>query len=70
MTNRIVIKKANRIIDVFFGEEGFGQQEWVRFLLIGNYLKFVTGAQLNPQDFSEVKKMLGLAGVQQKKVPA
>jgi len=68
MTNRIVIKKANRIIDVFFGEEGFVQQEWVRFLLVGNYLKYVIGAQLSPQDFTEVKKLLGLSGTQQKKV--
>lgn len=60
MTKRLVIKKANKVIDVFSGEQGFAEQEWTRFLLVGKYLKFIKGAQLSPHDFNEVKAQLQL----------
>lgn len=60
MTNRIVIKKANNIIDVFHGEEGFEKHEWTRFILVRGYLKYINGAQLSANDFFTVKKELGL----------
>lgn len=60
MTKRIVIKKANRIIDVFFGEEDFAQQDWVRFLQVGKHLKFISGTHMSPADFNVVKLELGL----------
>ena len=56
MTNRVVIRKHHRIIDVFHGEEGWEENNWNRFLLVGNYLKFIKGAQMSPQDFNTVKK--------------
>lgn len=60
MTNKLVIRKANRIIDVFSGEQGFVEQDWTRFLLVGKFLKFIKGAQLSPTDFNLVKKELQL----------
>ncbi len=60
MSKRIVIKKANHIIDVFHGEEGFEEQNWTRFLLKNKFLKYIKGAQLSAQDFFLIKKELGL----------
>jgi hypothetical protein len=60
MTNRVVIRKHHRIIDVFHGEEGWEENNWTRFLLVGNYLKFIKGAQMSPKDFNSVKKELAL----------
>lgn len=60
MSQRVIIRKANHVIDVFFGEEGFNQKEWTRFLLVGNFLKFIKGAKLSHQDFNVVKKELNL----------
>jgi hypothetical protein len=64
MTNRIVIKKNNRVYDVFTGEEGFEPQHWTRFVLAGNgrsrTLKFIKGATLSPEDFAYVQKQLGV----------
>ena len=60
MSKRIVIRKLNKIIDVFSGEEGWESDHWTRFVLIGNYLKFIKGVQLSPHDFNHVKKELGL----------
>ena len=60
MTNRIVIRKQNRIIDVFHGEEGFEEHNWTRFLLKNRFLKYIKGVQMSPQDFNQVKKELSL----------
>ena len=43
MTNSVVIRKHHRIIDVFHGKEGWEENNWTRFLLVGNYLKFIRG---------------------------
>lgn len=60
MSNRLIVKKHNRFIDVFSGEEGFEEQDWTRFLLVGTFLKFIKGAQLSAHDFNQVKKELNL----------
>ena len=60
MTNRIVIRKQNHVIDVFHGEEGFKEHNWTRFLLKNKFLKYIKGAQMSPQDFNQVKKELSL----------
>ena len=58
MSNRIIIKRANHIIDVFHGEQGFEQDTWTRFLLVRGFLKFIKGSNLSPSDFNYVKKEL------------
>ena len=60
MTNRIVIRKQNNILDVFHGKEGFEEHNWTRFLLKNKFLKYIKGAQMSPQDFNQVKKELSL----------
>lgn len=61
MSQRIVIRKANKIIDVFHGEQGWEKHEHTRLMLTSNnFLKFVSGAKLSSQDFYEVKKQLGI----------
>lgn len=59
-TDRIVVKKANHVIDVFHGERGFEQQQWTRFLLVRGFLKFIKGAQLSAHDLRSVKAKLGI----------
>ena len=55
-TKRLVVKKANRIIDVFFGETGWTKDEWARFAVIpGGYIKHLGGATLSTQDFQEIR---------------
>ncbi len=57
-TQRLVVKKANRIIDVFFGETGFGKEEWARFAVIpGGFLKHLGGSFLSAEDFQEIRKL-------------
>jgi len=60
MSNRIVIKKANHVVDVFHGEQGFAPQHWTRFLVVRGFLKFRKGTQMSGQDFNFVKKELGV----------
>ena len=60
MTNHIIVRKQNHIIDVFHGEEGFEEHNWTRFLLKNKFLKYIKGAQMSPQDFNQVKKELSL----------
>lgn len=61
MTNRIVVKRLGKIIDVFTGEQGWEPEHWTRFLLVNNYLKFIKGSQMSPQDFNDIKKQLGIS---------
>lgn len=61
MSERIVIKQANRIVDVFFGEEGFEPEHWTRFIMVGHsFLKYVAGANMPTTDFNFVRKQLGV----------
>lgn len=59
MTDRIIIRKNNRILDVFHGEEGFAEQQWSRFLLVNKTLKFIKGAQMSVADLQTLKQMVG-----------
>ena len=59
-TERIVLRRANNILDVFHGEEGFHVQQWTRFLIVRGYLKYLKGAQLAAHDLLAVKKMIGV----------
>ncbi len=60
MNKHIIIKKANNVIDVFHGQEGWEKQDWTRFLLVKGFLKYINGAQMSTNDFFFVKKELGL----------
>ena len=64
MSDRIVIRKANSVVDVFFGETGFDSKHWTRFSVIkthnGPFLKYIKGASI-PQDLMmQVHKQLGV----------
>lgn len=60
----IKILRANNVIDVFFGAEGFEQKEWSRFLHIKkgkqSFLKFLKGAVMPDTKLAELKKKLGV----------
>ena len=62
MTERIKIKRANKVVDVFFGEKGWKPQEHTRLLMVntknGVFLKYLSGAQLSTSDFNSVKEKL------------
>lgn len=62
MPEHIKIKRANKIVDVFFGEEGWEPQEHTRLLLVntknGVFLKYLSGAQLSNSDFNSIKEKL------------
>ena len=62
MSERIQIKRANKVVDVFFGEEGWEPQEHTRLLMVntknGVFLKYLSGAQLSNNDFNSVKEKL------------
>jgi hypothetical protein len=59
MSKRIVIRQAGKIVDVFFGEEGWEEKDWARFLIMPNkYLKFLRGASLTPEDYTAVTNMV------------
>lgn len=60
MSKRIVIKRVNHVVDVFFGEEGWEADGWCRFYQSGKYLKKIGGVALSQEDFKTVKKELGL----------
>lgn len=61
MSERIVIKQANRIVDVFWGEEGFEPDNWTRFVVVGHtFLKYLAGANMTAQDFNDVRTRLGV----------
>lgn len=52
MSKRIVIRKAGKIVDVFFGEEGWEKDEWARFIMMpGKFLKFLRGTTLSDSDY-------------------
>ena len=59
MSNRIVIRKAGKIVDVFFGEEGWEKEEWARFIMMPDkYLKFLRGATLSTEDYRSLHREL------------
>lgn len=60
MSDHIVLRKANNIVDVFHDEQGFNPQGWTRFLLVRGYLKYIKSVQMNNQDLVTVKTMLGV----------
>ena len=64
MSNRIIIRKANSVVDIFFGESGWDQKHWTRMSIVktakGPFLKYLKGAQINQHDILEVHKQLGI----------
>lgn len=64
MSNRIVIRKTNHIVDIFFGEFGFDSKHWTRMTTVktkeGIFLKYLKGARISQQDMIEVHKILGV----------
>ena len=62
MPERIKIKRTNKVVDVFFGKEGWEPHEHTRLLMVntknGVFLKYLSGAQLSNSDFNSVKEKL------------
>lgn len=62
MSDRLIIRKANYVIDVFFGETGFDSKHWTRFAIAkhpgGQFLKYIKGASLSAHDLAKVKTLL------------
>lgn len=55
----LVIQQHNRMIDIFFGEEGFHQSEWSRYIAIKGKLEYVKGKKLGPTVMAYVANNLG-----------
>ena len=56
---------SGRVADVFSGQEGWGQEQWTRFIVIGygrsRTIKFLKGIQLDKPTFLFVQqKLMGL----------
>lgn len=60
MSNRILIKRSNNVVDVFFGEQGFAPHHWARFVLNNKQLKHLKGASLPSNDWRFVCDQLGV----------
>jgi hypothetical protein len=60
MTN-IVLRKANKYIDVFFGQYGWQENQWTRFVTAQQdgifALKRVKGAHVDNKTYAQVKQM-------------
>lgn len=59
MTN-IVLRKANKFIDVFFGQSGWNETQWTRFATTSKdgifALKRVKGAHVDNKTYAYVKQ--------------
>lgn len=55
MSNKanIVIKQNNRVFDVFTGEEGWGPEQWTRYIVVNvgrsRLLKYLKGVRLSAE---------------------
>ena len=60
MTN-IVLRKANKYIDVFFGQDGWRENQWTRFVTAQHdgifALKRIKGAHVDNNTYAYVKKL-------------
>ena len=58
--NHIVLRKANKYIDVFFGTEGWKENQWTRFVTAQHdgifTLKRIKGAHVDNKTYSIVKQ--------------
>jgi hypothetical protein len=56
----IVLRKANKYIDVFFGQQGWNERQWSRFVTTNKdgmfALKHIKGAHVDNQTYSYVKQ--------------
>ena len=61
MTN-IVLRKANKFVDVFFGNQGWHEREWSRFVTSTTdnivALKRIKGAHVDSATYAYVKRMV------------
>ena len=60
MTN-IVLRKANKYIDVFFGQDGWRENQWTRFVTAQHdgifALKRIKGAHVDNNTYAHVKQL-------------
>jgi len=56
MTPRIVIKRINKILDIFTSESGW--DKWARYVNVNGYLKYLRGHELSKADLLYVQGQL------------
>jgi len=56
VTPRIVIKRINKILDIFTSESGW--DKWARYVNVNGYLKYLRGHELSKADLLYVQGQL------------